>query len=269
MRAALALLLAAGCSRCGEPAEPQVSTRDGGTTSFGCVQGGDRVNSCEDVELAFAAKDKVVVRLCRLEPRGEPGESEQGRTRVELRRGKRSIGCVRLEDVSSLSAICNGPDEAACLSRVGADNLAQTRRFWAPRRFASSRLVVFFGDVLDSDVAAVEIVQIDRKARNVFHQKPGRPFVFSRLEDVDKDGVPELLGWQAPAELAECQPYLPQAIFSLGKEGYARNEALMEKWARGHGKPWHGPDPNPAIRVCDEDEEDPEPARPPVVVGPR
>ena len=100
------------------------------------------------------------------------------------------------------------------------------------------------------------------------HREAGRtpkPFVFARLEDVDQDGVPELLGWEQQAELDECQPYIPMAVFSLEPRGYVRNEAMMEKWAHEHFKSWRGPEPDSTIRECEPeaDDEGPDPQEPP------
>ena len=64
------------------------------------------------------------------------------------------------------------------------------RNAWAPRG-SKENLIVFFGEVLDSDLPSIEIVLIKKgRAHTVFHSEPGRTerkFVFSRLEDVDKD----------------------------------------------------------------------------------
>jgi hypothetical protein len=225
------------------------------------VPPGDRVTGCDDAEVSFPSGEKVTVHLCRLEPRDEPGEAEGGFTHAELRVGDKSIGCVKLEDVSNLGMLCAGPDEDTCLSRLAADNLAVSDRFWAPRRFARSQLLVFLGDALESDVPSIEIVRVQGGvARSVFYSEHDRTpgeFVFSRLLDLDGDGVPELLGWQRAADLDDCQPYIPMAVFKLGEAGYARDVGLMEKWAREHGKRWRGPDPDDSITDCEDEAEGP------------
>jgi hypothetical protein len=265
----LVLLAAAGCSRCGETArKPELPGPGGAAAASGaageksalspeCLGPEERVQSCEDTEVKFSAAERVTVRLCRLQPHDDPGEPPDGRSRFELRAAGKRLACGKLGDVASLAAICSGPEEAACLGRIGQDNLVPGARFWAPKRFAGARLIAFFGDALDADTPSVELVQLrGGAARTVFYSEPGRterPFVFSQLEDLDGDGVPELLGWEAVPELDVCQPYTPLAIFTLGENGYTRNEALMEKWARAHGKAWRGPEPDPSIRECDEE----------------
>jgi hypothetical protein len=153
---------------------------------------------------------------------------------------------------------------------VAHDNLVASERFWAPKS-SKQNLLVFFGEVLDSDLPSIEIVRIRKgDARTVFYSEPGRTdrtLVFSRLDDVDGDGVPELLGWERQAELEECQPYIPLAIFKLGEDGYVRNNALMESWAKRNGKKWLGSEPKDDVQICEDDE--PEPSRAPIVAGPR
>src|SRR5262249_40339832 len=138
MRAALlAVLLAAGCGRCaGEKRTPQVAPAPSSAqilpagaqpaSTSACVPADARATGCDASEVRFPSGERVTVRLCRLEPRDEPGEAEGGFTRAELRAGGKSIGCVKLEDVSNLNMICAGPDEGPCLQRLAADNLAAT-----------------------------------------------------------------------------------------------------------------------------------------------
>ncbi len=272
MKRLLALLLAlfAGCSRCAEdkPVPKLASSVGAGQAArepvFACAAKGDHLESCEEALVPFAAGDSVTVRLCRLTPRDEAGEAQDGVTRLELLQTGKSIGCGKLSDVASLSALCSGPAESACLARLAQDNLATSARFFAPRAYASSRLLLFFGDALDSDTPSVELIQVNNgAARTVFYSEAGkteRPFIFNKLEDVDGDGKPELLGFEAMPELDACQPYLPEAVFSLLGEGevakFVRNDALMEKRARAQGKEWHGPLPDPSVRVCEEDPAD-------------
>ena len=270
------LMSAAGCSKCGGEKVAPGAEADAGLSAEGapasstCLQPHDQIASCEDTSVPFLG-ELVTVRLCRLKPRDVPGEIPEGITRAELRVGGKPAGCVNLEDVGSLSTICTGPQEASCLARVGGDNLAHTDRFWAPRH-SKENLLVFFGEVLDSDLPSIEVVRIKGgKAHSVFRREPGRTeekFVFSRLEDVDKDGVPELLGWERPAELEDCQPYIPLAVFKLRGDAFARDDKLMEAWAERNGKAWHGAEPDDSIRECEDDSPEPEQA-PSVVRAPR
>lgn len=278
-KTALVALLwaAAGCSRCGEPrileeaaARRPAASAGAGGARFGCARPGETVVDCEETQVTFGPGERVTVRLCRVSEGDELGESP---TRLELVEDGRSLYCGKLDDVGGLATICAGPEEAACTARIAKDNLAPSARFWAPKSFARSRLLVFFGEVPESDLAAVEIVRVQRgSAQTVLHSEAGRtqrPLVFAKLEDVDKDGVPEVLGWQLPAALEECQPYIPLAIFSLSAAGYARNDALMERWALAHGKAWRGPEPDESVRECPpqtDDDGTPDQELPPDVV---
>src|SRR5207302_3133273 len=102
--ALLALLVAAaGCSRCtcGEhKSVPKLASAgaDGAAPTSPCVAAEDRVAACQDTEVPFG-DERVTVRLCRLEPRDEPGDRPEGATRAELRAAGRTLGCVKLEDV--------------------------------------------------------------------------------------------------------------------------------------------------------------------------
>ena len=274
--APLLLILAslAGCARCGKSGKmPEVEASVGGRApgkpapaATTCAAAHEQVVSCHDTDVPFPG-ERVTVRLCRLRPRDLPGDPAEGATRAELRVRGKPVGCVKLEDVGSLSTICSGPAEASCIARVGKDNLARTDRFWAPKS-SKQHLLVFFGEVLDSDLPSIEIVRFQRgAAQSVFHAEPGRTdhtFVFSRLEDVDSDGVPELLGWERPAELEDCQPYIPLAVFKLRDTGFVRDDKLMEAWAVRNDKAWHGPNPDDSIRECEDDE--PAHAQAPTVV---
>jgi hypothetical protein len=274
-RALLLLLIAvAGCQRCSErPTVPktdpakQAELRAGAPAASSCLNPHEQAASCEDTDVPFPGAP-AVVRLCRLHPHEVPGEPAEGLTRAELLMGGKSVGCGKLEDVGSLGSICNGPEESQCLARVAADNLARTERFWAPKA-SKERLVVFFGDVVNSELPSIEIVRLQGgRAQTVFHSEPGRTereLVFSRLEDVDGDGVPELLGWERQAELDECQPYIPLAIYKLRDSGFERDDKLMEQWAQRNGKKWLGPEPNDDVQECG-DEDEPEGA--PVVSSP-
>jgi hypothetical protein len=266
--ALVAVLLAlAGCQRCGQkPQAPHVDSAPdaGAALSSRCASAQETIDACDDVLVDFAPGDTTVVRLCRLAPVDDGDDAPDGRTRVELRQSGMSVGCGQLSDVTSLAALCAGAreGEAPCLDKFTRDNLAPTPRFWAPKSFAPSKLIAFFGDALDSDQLSVEIVQVGRGfSHTVFwaeHGRTARPFVYSKLEDVDGDGVPEVLGWEIEPELDECQPYAPLAIFKLQGQGqnsrYARDDGLMEKWAREHGKAWRGAEPDASIRECDDSE---------------
>jgi hypothetical protein len=269
----LALLAAAGCSRCAEkPVVPKTDApRQAGkpAAASSCVGPNEHVASCDDVDVRFPG-DPVTVRLCRLKPRDMPGDHPEGAIRAEIRANGKAAACGKLEHVGTMGSICSGPDESECLLRVARDNMAATERFWAPKS-SKEHLLVFFGEVLDSDLPSIEIIRVrGGTAQTVFHSEPGRTersFVFSRLEDVGGDGVPELLGWERQAELEECQPYIPLAIFKLGENGYVRDDALMERWAKRNGKNWLGPEPNDDVQTCEDDE--PEPSRAPIVAAPR
>ena len=232
-RCALALLLAAfGCGRCGKPAPapvPKLAPKPAAVTPKGC----------SDLRIAFAVP--VTVRFC-------------GKV-TEVRSDDGTITKLQLGEPPSLTAICSGSEEHACLARLAHSNLARTDKLWAPRSARAAGLIFFFADAEDGDAPAIEIVQAGRgPARSVFFSEQGKtkpPFVFASVEDLDGDGVPELLGLQAIPELDECGPYAPTAVFKLSAGGFQRDEGLMKKWAQDHRKEWHGPEPDPKLRVCD------------------
>jgi hypothetical protein len=179
----------------------------------GCAAPGETLNSCVDVNVVMPGLPPTTVRACEFVPQvtKEP-------RRVAVLQNGQILGCLVMTD----------------LERWG-DQL-----FLFDPRYASTGLLVFKHHTYANDLERLEILQVGRgEVHTVFR---GRWLNFKGLEDLDGDGVPELLGEEKAAKSPHCD-YIPTAVFRLKSGRFVRDDAAMERWAAAHGMAWWGPEP--------------------------
>lgn len=185
-----------------------------GDPSHGCAAPGETLTDCVDAEVPVPGVPPTTLRACAFVP---PAAKDQ--RRIALLQKGRILACLVMTD----------------LERTPDDQL-----YRLDPKFAATGLLVFTHHGYASDLDRLEILQVgDGAVTTAFR---GHWLNFLRFDDLDGDGVPELLGTENASQSLQCD-YIPTAVFALKRGRYVRDDAAMERLAKANQEPWWGPEP--------------------------
>jgi len=109
-------------------------------------------------------------------------------------------------------------------------------------RASGDRLVLVFGAAEDPDPWAIRVLHLaaNGQVQTVFSEDA---FELTAIADLNKDGVPELIGRPSYSQMDNrcIATYDPQAVYRLSGGSYVYDEALSKTYNLTHRYVWAGP----------------------------